>query len=261
MEFDNLPDILISNIGFVVHRNSTPAWKRHLTNRTHFLLVYAAKGRAFYKADGKEFFVDEGNIVFFNKGVTHSGYSDRNNPWCYYTVAFDALACDGTPYESLSFPMITVASDKEKIRNLYENLYYEWTTRSPGYSLYCRGIVSELICELIRENTKSNGQNEPIDNVKHYMGTHFTESFTTKQLADMANVSQSHFYRIFKNNTGVSAKQYLNEIRINRAKSLLKSGEYSISEVAGLVGYGDIYYFSRVFKKTTGVPPSAYIPK
>lgn len=259
--FDALSDIIVSNLGFVVHRESDAAWKRSLANKTHFLLIYALKGRAFYTVDEKNFTIEQGDIIFFDKGVVHSGYADSENPWTYYTAAFEALAPNGTPYTSLPFPMLTHISNPELYHRLYETLYYEWTARNPGYNLRCQGIISELLCRLIRENQTEHKQSETMEQIKRHMIAHFTENFSIEELAAMANVSQSHFHRLFKENTGVSAKQYLNSIRMNRAQALLQSGEHNISEVASLVGYSDIYYFSRLFKKITGVPPSAFIPK
>ena len=83
-----------------------------------------------------------------------------------------------------------------------------------------------------------------------------TKDFTINELSQMANMSSSHFHRLFKENTGLSIKRYLNTVRINRAKNMLKSGDHSITEVAYSVGFHDIYYFSKYFKKLTGVPPS-----
>ena len=117
------------------------------------------------------------------------------------------------------------------------------------------------MCRLIRENRTGSKQSDVIDGIKKHLIIHYKYDFSIKELADMANISRSHFYRLFKDETGVSAKQFVIGIRMNRARSLLQSGEHNISEVAYIVGYSDIYYFSRLFKKTMGVPPSAFIPQ
>lgn len=258
---ENLSDIIVSNLGFTVHKESNAAWKRNLVNQTHFLLIYAEKGSAFYTVNGQKLTIQQGDIAFFNKGQAHAGYADPKNPWTYYTAAFDALNGRQTPYQTLPLPLLTHSSNPELCHRLFETLHYEWTARSPGYLLRCRGIISELLCTLIRESQTAHKQRESMEQVKRYIIAHFTENFTIEELAAMANVSQSHFHRLFKENTGVSAKQYLNHIRMNRAQALIQSGEHNISEVARMVGYNDIYYFSRLFKKITGVPPSSFIPR
>lgn len=261
MTSDNFSDIVVGNTGFVVHRQSDSQWRRNLTNKTHFLISYASKGRAIYTVDGKKFDVNQGDMLFFYKGQAHSGYADKANPWTYYTVSFELLTTGGKPVNSLSLPTITHLSNPEIFHNLYKTLYYEWNARTPGYELYCQSITAELVCRLIRENRTGSKQSDVIDGIKKHLIIHYKDDFSIKELADMANISRSHFHRLFKDETGVSAKQFVIGIRMNRARSLLQSGEHNISEVAYIVGYSDIYYFSRLFKKTMGVPPSAFIPQ
>ena len=261
MTLDNFSDIIIGNTGFVVHRQSDEMWHRNLTNKTHFLLVYASRGRASYTVDSKEFDVEEGDILFFNKGQAHEGYADKQNPWTYYTVSFELLTADGKVIDSLPIPTVTHLSNREIFHNLYKTLYYEWNARTPGYELCCQSIIAELLCRLIRQMRTGHKQSDVIEKIKKHLIIHYRDDFSIEELASMANISQSHFHRLFKDETGISAKQFLIRIRMNRAQSLLQSGEHNISEVADIVGYSDIYYFSRLFKKTMGVPPSAFIPK
>lgn len=258
----NISDLTISNISFVVRRETSASWKsNNIANKRNFLLIYALNGCAFYTADGMEFKISQGDIIFFNKGIPHSGYSSPENPWTYYTIGFDAVTSDGVQCDELPLPMLTHISNQKLFHRLYETLYFEWTAQDAGYSLYCKGIISEIITMLIRENGTSHKKIALIEQITRYMITHFTENLSIEKLADMANISQSHFHRLFKENIGVSAKQYLNSIRINQAQMLLQSGEYTVSEIADMVGFNDIYYFSRLFKKITGVPPSAFLPK
>ena len=72
-------------------------------------------------------------------------------------------------------------------------------------------------------------------------------------------VSRSHLYRVFMLNVGKSPIDYLTEYRINEACKLLRAGNLSIAEVAISVGFFDQFYFSRVFKRAKGMPPSKYI--
>ena len=81
---------------------------------------------------------------------------------------------------------------------------------------------------------------------------------TMAELAQMCGVSETYFRRIFLNAKGCSPIDYINNLKLSRAKELLGSGMYSISEVAEQSGFHDESYFSRFFKKQTGVAPSKY---
>lgn len=98
-----------------------------------------------------------------------------------------------------------------------------------------------------------------ITNMKDYLNSHYTES--TLSVADLSQ----QFYRnanylgsLFKKNTGQSILQYITQLRMNKAKALLSTKQYTITEIAYMVGYTDVFYFSRKFKKIFGASPKNY---
>ena len=80
-----------------------------------------------------------------------------------------------------------------------------------------------------------------------------------QNIAKAVGVSRSHLYRVFMANVGQSPIDYLTDYRISEACYLLKNSHLSIAEIAVSVGFFDQFYFSRVFKKVKGVPPSRYL--
>jgi AraC family transcriptional regulator, arabinose operon regulatory protein len=84
------------------------------------------------------------------------------------------------------------------------------------------------------------------------------KEYSMKQLAGKMNCTRYHFARIFKTMTGSSPNDFIIETRIEAAKGLLHSSSYTIGRIAEIVGYRDIYFFSRQFKTRTGVTPSSY---
>jgi YesN/AraC family two-component response regulator len=91
-----------------------------------------------------------------------------------------------------------------------------------------------------------------------YIETYFYKNITLVELAEMSRLSIPHFRRVFKEIYKVPPIKYLNFVRINKAKDMIMSRMYSISEIAEKTGYPNVYYFSRVFKKLTGSSPKAY---
>ena len=78
-----------------------------------------------------------------------------------------------------------------------------------------------------------------------------------ESLADDAGYSPAHFSRVFKQIMGTSPQRHLMEARISRAKHLLLETDWSITRIAQVMGYNDVYFFSRQFKQVTGQPPSS----
>jgi AraC-like DNA-binding protein len=78
------------------------------------------------------------------------------------------------------------------------------------------------------------------------------------QLAEIVNMSVSNFRKCFSEVYNYSPIQYINNLRINHSQDLLLSGYYTITEIAELSGYSNVYYFSKVFKLKTGMSPREY---
>ena len=95
-----------------------------------------------------------------------------------------------------------------------------------------------------------------IKKVLHYISNHYKEPLTVQRMAEMINLSDMYFGTLFKKETGMSFKNFLTFVRMNRAEEMLYSGEYKIHEIADACGFTDVFYFSRIFKKHNGISPS-----
>ena len=93
---------------------------------------------------------------------------------------------------------------------------------------------------------------------QHYMEQHYMENITVAKLAALGYVSTSCLNRRFKNDNGITPIEYLIEIRIKRAKTLLKRKNIPITEIALQCGIGSNSHFSSCFQNRTGVSPSEY---
>ncbi|MFF2888547.1 helix-turn-helix domain-containing protein [Paenibacillus sp. NPDC057967] len=91
-----------------------------------------------------------------------------------------------------------------------------------------------------------------------YMNVYYSDALTVEQLADIAWIEPWKYPRLFKEITGKSPLQYLNDMRMDKAKQLLVSGEDKLSGIAQQIGFANEYYFSRRFKQTIGIAPGQY---
>ena len=123
-----------------------------------------------------------------------------------------------------------------------------------------RANVQEILCCIIQEEhhrTLSMKESYP-EKALAFMENHFSASLSSEDIAEAVGISVSHLRLLFRKQYGVSLMQKLNLIRIRRAKELLSSGMFSLAEVATACGFQNEYYFSRVFKQHTGIPPGKY---
>jgi AraC-like DNA-binding protein len=91
-----------------------------------------------------------------------------------------------------------------------------------------------------------------------YMRAYYNSNITIEDICGEIHVSPFHFIRMFKQRTGITPHQFLLRMRIEKARELLSSGRYSISETASACGFVSIAHFYEKFKAVTGVPPGNY---
>jgi len=91
-----------------------------------------------------------------------------------------------------------------------------------------------------------------------FLKTHFTEPVTLSQVALEAGVSKFHLCRLFRSHTGMPLRHYLQELRVDRAKTFLTAGGMTVTEIAYATGFNDLSNFDKVFNQIVGVSPTEY---
>ncbi len=258
-------DFLVTGIDFVIHRGPDPSWHtptRDYVDPLSHLLVYALSGVAHYELDGRTYEVRQGDMMFFPKGLPHTGTSDKQDPWTFITVGFDASSTRGdaqAQLESLHHHWRGAFTDQASA--LFPEMYAAWTDKKPGHLVRCRALTMTGIYTLIREQTQPrqySPHTQKIVSIIETMRENYDRSYPVEALAEGAGLSASHFRALFKAFTGLTVKEYHHKIKISKAKEFLLSGECNVTEAAARTGFSDIYYFSRLFKKVTGTNPSEY---
>lgn len=91
-----------------------------------------------------------------------------------------------------------------------------------------------------------------------YLDIHFAEGITIESVAEYVGVDRSHFTKTFQKAYGMPPMKYVQQLKVNEARLLLKQTDFKLSEIAQSVGYPDLFTFSKAFKKAAGISPSTY---
>lgn len=105
---------------------------------------------------------------------------------------------------------------------------------------------------------KKQADTKPIRLAKQYIQKNYSKPISLEEVSGIAGFNPSYFSTLFKKESGNSFVDYLSEIRMNRAKELLRESSLSIASICEQVGYSDLKYFAKNFKKCTGVKPNEY---
>ncbi|MBQ4110888.1 MAG: AraC family transcriptional regulator [Clostridia bacterium] len=195
----------------------------------------------------KNYFAEKNDIFVFNK----NSYFERNvtEPIRCVYIQFDAFPFD------LSDGIMKI-SDSKRINN--NILYLEQAIKENNYSLI-KHFVDDIFI-LYEKSVYSPDKNNDtiVSECIDYFEKHYKNSINLNVIANEFHISKQWLIAKFKKYTNKTPMEYLNEIRLNYGKALLRDSDSSIGEVAELCGFDNVYYFSNTFKKYCGLSPTQY---
>lgn len=246
----------------------------HLTaDKTHHIeretlagheLVYCLRGSGSVRVAGRVHRVKARGLYWVSCWHPHQYQADPLHPWELYWVriegpGLDALASLLRIRETPVFPLLDDAATKACFMEAFNIL----ESPSPNAPASMHVAVARLLSLLYENRFKDGGQDtEPVPSTLERplirMRQHYADALRLSDLAHLAGMSVSHFIRTFKRTMGTSPIDWLRRERMNQAKHRLIDTDEPIKEIARQCGYRDPYFFSKDFKKLTGLPPTDY---
>nr|WP_294895351.1 AraC family transcriptional regulator [uncultured Pedobacter sp.] len=227
-----------------------------------YILLYCVKGVGNISIDGENIQLRSNSFYLIPKQTPHHYKSTVNDPWSIYWVHFDGELADylyaiNSSKKPTSF---TVPFNENRIRNfgeildLLENGFEERILEIAHIKLL--NFIASFI--YLNEVNPPAIENDLIQQSIDFMKENLGQTYAVSDLAKARNLSVTHYARLFKNKTGVSPLQYFNQLKIQKSCQSLYFTDQSIKEICNEIGISDPFYFSRLFKKFTGMSPSAY---
>lgn len=264
-------------INFIEHHHDSagPFCILHWHNEIE--MVYVSKGVVAANCNSGTVTARPGDVVFINSNEPHD-YSILEAPIELFCCTIGLPLFQGryiTGYESQFSPGSSIAVFQnhvvgdEQINRYFLTMWEEGRTQEKGYEYAVKSNLYGILSLMVRhhiESTMSNKQYlykkrnlDSVNRVIQYIEGHYQTDISLSELAALLNVNRFYFCRFFKEVTGSTPIEYLNNFRTHQAVSLMRQQPgYTITQVATLVGYNDSSYFARVFKHVMGESPSTY---
>ena len=164
-----------------------------------------------------------------------------------------------SPNDNLSENILSFHSGSPVLQQLFLSIYKEWHKKKNGYMLKCKSLTYEILHEFCLIDEK-HADNKILDNSMKYIYDNYRQKeFSINNAIELSYVSPAYFRRIFKKIYNTSPNAFINNLKIEYAKSLLTSYSYTIAEIAEMAGFSDEKYFYTVFKNITGTTPSKWL--
>ncbi len=226
----------------------------HKNRPSHGLAIHKGGEKIYTFSDGKKLTVKENDMIYLPK---YSNYTVTAIEYgSCYAINFDVD-------EDISFePFVVNVKNHNEITEHFRIATKIWGLKKNGYMMKCKAELYNIICAMHQEYFLEyfpKNKLEIITPAVDYIHENYTNQMISIDfLSKMCEITPEYFRRIFKSFYGVSPISYINNLKITRAKELLESQMYSVTDAALQSGYTEMSHFSREFKKITGVSPLRY---
>lgn len=244
---DIINNIVVTSITDIVTFSSPKGRFKEIKNREHYGLSFCTEGQITYTHKGKKYISDKEHAILLPKGESYTLYGDKKG--FFPVINFECMdfLCD----QMVVFPIAnldTYIKDYEQMKAL--SLFKNNRTK----------IISIFYNILHRLIYSANHISSTLLPAIKYLETNFQDStLTNSSLAKQCDISEVYFRKLFIKQYKKSPKQYVIDIRIDKAKQLLTDGILKINVVAEKCGFSNPYHFCRVFKEKTGLNPTEYM--
>lgn len=245
-------------------------------------LYYLVEGERYYFIDKETYLVKQGDVVLVKPNQIHKtslaehSYHNRMLLQIRSDMLDPFLQSNGLHtleelYNACDSIIQMKEEDQKTIELLMVQIRKEMEKKQKHYELMVRMKLAELLVVLSRYRAKEAfyQESQKVQTVKHqkvhevadYLLSHPETEESLEELAARFYISKSYLSRIFKEVTSFTVNEYTNINRVKKAQSLLIHSEYSVTEIAGMLGFESITYFERVFRKYADSAPLKYRKK
>lgn len=244
-------------------------------------LTLITEGDCLYQVDLVDYEVKKGDILFIPPMLLHSISRNASEEVVSETYVFHLNFLGGNSTDVCSVRYLAPILNQEiifpvlispehpayaSLRKIFAQITSLYKEEIPGYELALKALFLQALFVLLqysRKNLPSDTGNlsGKLKNVLDYIELHYAEPMSVSELAGLCYFSDYHFMRFFKKHMNMTCVEYINNLRLEKAVELFEQGNTSIMEVSMSVGFHNLSYFHRSFKKKYRMTPHTFIKK
>jgi AraC family transcriptional regulator, arabinose operon regulatory protein len=266
MEFTYLPEILSSG-----DLEFDPSWalRPHSSGGTELLHVVSGTLELLWEESGERFTAEAGQTLFNPPGVVHRDNFDFDSglqiliiqfKWKHFEDFFEAV-------NNSNINNICNATSAQ-LKRLFDDIKLDSGPGENDRQLAGARLMHILMLFYREQATENYAANEfantegcrhrIVEAAKKYLDKNYHHPVRLEDVANELEISTFYLSRLFSSQSDFSLFQYLTDVRMNEAKKLLRKNRHIINDIALMVGFESLSYFSKVFKKNVGCSPSQY---
>lgn len=279
-EHNAVPDLIQTD--FIVKYREPTDENPYIMINSHYHeddyeVFYLLDGERFYFLKDRTYHIKKGDIVLIPRNVIHKSSLVKSHKHKRILVQFKSGYLPEIAQSNKQIDLLSCFTCEKKVFRLdfreqefVEGLYFkmlnEQNGKQIGWELYNKLALCELLLYLNRiaikhttpEFEHPNSLHEKVSEIVKYLNDNFVEAITLQKVSEHFYISPNYLCKIFKEVTGFTLIEYLNQIRIKHAQYLLRNERMNVSQVFEACGFGTMTHFERIFKRIAGYSPLKY---
>lgn len=248
--------ITVSGIATVMYvKPPQQRYTRFDPHRPHYELVYKLSGETKTTLNGKVMNNLPDTVEYLPRCEDAEYFVDRIEFGDCIDIVFD------TDCEMPQEAFVTDCSQNKKIAPLFHKIHQVWLAKQDGYYYRSMALLYEILAELTKPygNYLTKETYRKIEKGIEYLRIHcLDKNIDFYMPSTVCEISYTYFKKLFVKKFNLTPIQYVTKLRVERACELLNANRHTVTEVADLCGFENVYYFSTVFKKHIGISPKQY---
>lgn len=240
-------------------------WNSSLHTHNHAELFFVVGGQGSFQLQNRQFSVGSRDLVIINSGVLHTELSQSGSPMEYIVLGVDSLEVLADTSGCVQSHFYTGWDEVVRCLRL---MLQEVRNGQPGHQFICQHLLEVILLWLLRQDNLTltaaaadRRSSRECDLVRRYIDDHFKENLTLDQLAALAHINKYHLVHTFRKEYNTSPISYQISRRIQESRMLLVSTDFNLSQIAQILGFSSLSYFSQSFRRLEGISPMEYLKR
>lgn len=243
----------------VRHINGVGWYEEAVQSQATWRLSLVTYGKCVYWVNGEKQIMEKGELLLIPAGIPYYGKSIPTVTHTQIVVQLQGDHAQGLPALERREALRHKPGCYELIHERMKAIQQQWQERPSYYVMMSQALLMEVLIYINRELDRGvipPERHVHAERMKRYIERHYREKVTKEELGDEIGKTPNYAAALFKSMTNQTISQYVHDQRMKRAVYLLTESQLSIQEIAEFLGYRDLSYFYRIFKRLMGSSPS-----
>lgn len=227
-------------------------------------LFYVTRGHGSFRVEEEILPIKPNDLIIVNPHVEHTEIGSPEDPLEYIVLGIDGLDFKFHKEGENAYCKFSHPGGISEIPFFLEAMVREAEKKAINYEAVCQGMLEAFLAKLVQLESLSltpavgRRSSRECAIVKRYIDNNYKENITLDSLAEMTHVSKYYLVHSFHRENGISPITYLIKRRIRESKYLLENTDYTLSQIAQMLGFSSQSYFSQSFKREEMISPKEY---